>query len=148
MVQSTKLRLARGAKSCCKQNLIFESFSTKSQSENQGGSILICGSKVRYVSPRLRAQRTLELLQLGCRHTYPWRDQGKQQVTGNRRDTIEAEPERSDARIIVTDDIREWEYGEYEGITSHEIRERRDEQGLPAPWDIWRDGCPGGEYVF
>jgi sedoheptulose-bisphosphatase len=47
--------------------------------------------------------------------------------------------------VTVTADIREWEYGEYEGITSKEIRERREREGLP-PWDIWRDGCPGGEY--
>lgn len=48
--------------------------------------------------------------------------------------------------MTVTEDIREWEYGEYEGITSQEIRERRKAGGLGG-WDIWRDGCPGGEYV-
>ncbi len=39
----------------------------------------------------------------------------------------------------VTDDLREWDYGEYEGITTPEIRKRR------PGWDLWRDGCPGGE---
>ena len=48
--------------------------------------------------------------------------------------------------MTVTDDIREWGYGEYEGITSAEIREKREAAGLD-PWDIWRDGCPGGEYA-
>lgn len=48
--------------------------------------------------------------------------------------------------MTVTEDIREWEYGEYEGITSEEIRKRREAQGL-GPWDIWKEGCPGGEYV-
>jgi broad specificity phosphatase PhoE len=39
----------------------------------------------------------------------------------------------------VTDDLVEWDYGEYEGITTAEIRERR------PGWNLWRDGCPGGE---
>jgi broad specificity phosphatase PhoE len=36
-------------------------------------------------------------------------------------------------------DLCEWDYGEYEGITTAEIRE-----GRPG-WNLWRDGCPGGE---
>ena len=43
--------------------------------------------------------------------------------------------------------MREWDYGDYEGITSATIREQRKEKG-EAEWDIWRDGCPGGEYVL
>ena len=39
----------------------------------------------------------------------------------------------------VTDDLLEWDYGEYEGVTTKEIREQRPE------WYLWRDGCPGGE---
>jgi broad specificity phosphatase PhoE len=46
---------------------------------------------------------------------------------------------------VVTDDIREWDYGDYEGLTSPEIRKIRAEQGFEGTWDIWRDGCPGGE---
>jgi phosphohistidine phosphatase SixA len=30
-----------------------------------------------YVSPRTRAQRTLELLNLGCKDRFPWHDEGK-----------------------------------------------------------------------
>ena len=47
----------------------------------------------------------------------------------------------------VDPDLAEWDYGDYEGITSPEIRRLRAEQGLggQAAWDIWRDGCPGGE---
>jgi probable phosphoglycerate mutase len=51
---------------------------------------------------------------------------------------------RTDAKIEVTDAICEWDYGEYEGLTSAEIRQQRLQKGL-GPWDIWRDGCPGGE---
>ncbi len=39
----------------------------------------------------------------------------------------------------VLDDLRELEYGRYEGRTTAEIREER------AGWDIWRDGTPDGE---
>jgi probable phosphoglycerate mutase len=39
----------------------------------------------------------------------------------------------------LTADLCEWDYGEYEGITTAEIRE-----GRPG-WYLWRDGCPGGE---
>lgn len=45
----------------------------------------------------------------------------------------------------ITDAIREWDYGDYEGLTSKQIRELREKNGQ-GPWDIWRDGCPGGEY--
>ncbi len=39
----------------------------------------------------------------------------------------------------VDDDLVEWAYGAYEGITSAEIRRERPD------WDLWHDGCPGGE---
>jgi len=39
----------------------------------------------------------------------------------------------------TTDGLLEWDYGEYEGITTPEIREGRPD------WNLWRDGCPGGE---
>jgi broad specificity phosphatase PhoE len=40
---------------------------------------------------------------------------------------------------VLDDDLHEWDYGEYEGITSAQIHATRPE------WDLWRDGCPGGE---
>lgn len=43
------------------------------------------------------------------------------------------------ARAEVDADLVEWDYGEYEGRTSAEIRANR------ADWDLFRDGCPGGE---
>jgi broad specificity phosphatase PhoE len=39
----------------------------------------------------------------------------------------------------VRDDLREWDYGAYEGVTTVEIHERRPD------WSLWRDGCPDGE---
>jgi probable phosphoglycerate mutase len=45
-------------------------------------------------------------------------------------------------RAEVRDELLEWDYGEYEGITTAEIRETRPN------WFLWRDGCPGGENAF
>ena len=39
----------------------------------------------------------------------------------------------------VDDDLREWDYGDYEGLTTQEIRASRPN------WTLWRDGCPNGE---
>ncbi|KAJ4297538.1 Sedoheptulose 1,7-bisphosphatase [Kalmusia sp. IMI 367209] len=88
-----------------------------------------------YVSPRHRAQRTLELLDLGCRDRYPWKKDEDMAQHGV----------RTHAKMQITDAIREWDYGAYEGLTSPQIRQLRKEQGLSEDWDIWRDGCPEGE---
>jgi broad specificity phosphatase PhoE len=42
-------------------------------------------------------------------------------------------------RAEVAPDLHEWRYGEYEGLTTKEIRAR-----VPG-WLLFRDGCPGGE---
>ncbi len=39
----------------------------------------------------------------------------------------------------LTSLLREVDYGEYEGITSNEIRSRQPR------WELYKDGCPGGE---
>lgn len=88
------------------------------------------------MSPRKRAQQTLELLKLGCRDRLPWQDH-------QQTDPLDI---RTDAKVQVTEDIREWDYGDYEGLTSATIKQQRNNSG-EGPWDIWRDGCPGGEYV-
>lgn len=75
-----------------------------------------------FVSPRKRARRTFELLIA---------------------DTIK------DRIVTFTDDIAEWNYGDYEGLKSNEIRKLRKDRGLDKEreWSIWADGCEGGEYA-
>ncbi|KAK1061528.1 hypothetical protein LTR74_011042 [Friedmanniomyces endolithicus] len=70
-----------------------------------------------YVSPRQRATRTYELL-------------------SGKTDGYE-----------ITESLAEWYYGEYEGLKPAEIRAKRKAQGLDKDqkWEIWRDGCEGGE---
>ncbi|OCH95830.1 phosphoglycerate mutase-like protein [Obba rivulosa] len=67
-----------------------------------------------YVSPRKRAHRTFHLL-------------------------FDHLPELP--RHVTTEEVREWDYGEYEGLLTSEIREKN------PGWDIWKDGCPEGESV-
>jgi probable phosphoglycerate mutase len=43
------------------------------------------------------------------------------------------------AMAQIDPDLVEWDYGEYEGLTTPEIRRQRPD------WWLWRDGCPGGE---
>lgn len=73
-----------------------------------------------FISPRIRARRTSELL-----------------FGGSMRPEL----------VEITEDIREWEYGLYEGLLISQIRAGRKERGLDKerPWDIWHDGCEGGE---
>ncbi|WP_229055040.1 histidine phosphatase family protein [Aeromicrobium sp. Leaf350] len=40
---------------------------------------------------------------------------------------------------VVTPDLAEWSYGDYEGVTTPEIRE------TVPDWTIWSHGAPGGE---
>lgn len=39
----------------------------------------------------------------------------------------------------IENDLAEWDYGDYEGLRSAEIRATRPD------WDIYHDGCPNGE---
>ena len=77
-----------------------------------------------FVSPRQRALSTLDML------------------LGDSVKELEKE-----GKITVTEDIGEWDHGDYEGLVTKAIRELRKERGLDGemPWDIWVDGCEGGE---
>lgn len=39
----------------------------------------------------------------------------------------------------IDEDLVEWDYGDYEGRTTADIRTER------PGWELWSDGCPGGE---
>ncbi|HEX7290282.1 MAG TPA: histidine phosphatase family protein [Conexibacter sp.] len=43
--------------------------------------------------------------------------------------------------VALEPDLMEVDYGAYEGRTTAEIQQER------PGWDLWRDGCPGGETV-
>ncbi len=73
-----------------------------------------------YASPRRRALQTAELA-LTARSAA--------NVTGARRR----------ATPIVTDLLAEFDYGDYEGLTAEQIRDRK------PGWDFWTGECPGGE---
>ena len=45
------------------------------------------------------------------------------------------------AVALVDPDLVEWNYGEYEGRTTADILKQRPD------WQLFRDGCPGGESV-
>lgn len=42
-------------------------------------------------------------------------------------------------RVDLDPDLMEWNYGDYEGLTSEQIHEKKPD------WMLFRDGCPGGE---
>ena len=46
-----------------------------------------------------------------------------------------------DATAVIEPNLREWDYGAYEGRKTVDIRTER-----PA-WDLWRDGVPNGEAI-
>lgn len=45
-------------------------------------------------------------------------------------------------RATLDSDLLEWDYGQYEGRTLAEIRQDRPD------WELFRDGCPGGESLI
>ena len=42
-------------------------------------------------------------------------------------------------RVGISDDLREWDYGDYEALTTADVRKQR-----PA-WNLWTDDAPNGE---
>jgi probable phosphoglycerate mutase len=101
----------------------------KKQSQGTGKMLvgpgkLIDPAKLAHVfcSPRNRAVTTLDLL-LG--------EETKSRLEGEKK-------------LTITDDITEWDYGKYEGLTPAQIKDRRKEQGK-GKWNIWVEGCEEGE---
>lgn len=45
------------------------------------------------------------------------------------------------AQVQIEPNLREWDYGDYEGRTTPEIRKERPD------WNLWRDGVPNGETI-
>jgi broad specificity phosphatase PhoE len=43
------------------------------------------------------------------------------------------------SQMVVCDDLTEFDYGDYEGLTSDEIRKQ------DTDWSIWTHACPNGE---
>ncbi len=41
--------------------------------------------------------------------------------------------------LVVNPDLAEWHYGDFEGLTTEEIRQRNPD------WNLFQQGCPGGE---
>lgn len=98
---------------------------SSSASKVVGTGKLIDPSKISrlFISPRIRARRTYELL-------------FDDAYRANLENLCE-----------ITEDISEWDYGLYDGHMTSEIRADRKERGLDTerPWNIWIDGCEGGE---
>jgi len=82
-----------------------------------GPGKLLCPRTIShiFISPRRRAQKTFEIL-----------------FSGLPLQLKHVEPE-------ICEDVQEWDYGDYEGKTSDEIRK------MVPDWDIWTQGCPNGE---
>ena len=89
-----------------------------------------------FISPRKRAQETFDLLFDG--------EEGAE--AGDSKGKLAREGILS-GKVTTTEALAEWDYGDYEGLVTKEIRELRAKRGLDkdGKWDIWRDGCEGGE---
>jgi len=56
------------------------------------------------------------------------------------------EAQHEEGKVRVTSQLLEWNYGEYEGLKTSEIRQLREKRGLDGKgWDHFKDGCEGGE---
>jgi broad specificity phosphatase PhoE len=50
-------------------------------------------------------------------------------------------------KLTETSSLAEWDYGDYEGLTTKEILALRKERGHQdeGRWNLWKEGCEGGE---
>jgi broad specificity phosphatase PhoE len=89
--------------------------------------------------------RTFQLLFGGAQNNGGGEGGGRE-VAGVREGVFGGE----EGSVRMTEAIREWDYGEYDGMKAAEVREMRKRRGLEKEgleWSVWRDGCEGGEYV-
>ncbi|GIC88259.1 phosphoglycerate mutase family protein [Aspergillus udagawae] len=102
-------------------------------------------SNTRYITPRRRDRQTCEILRLGVHQHQHFYDRTTKQTTTTAIPPVTGEI--AEATIQITPSLAEWDYGEYEGLTSDQICEKRRQRGLDkdGPWSIWESGCPGGE---
>lgn len=105
-----------------------------------------------WVSPRSRATRTFQLLFAGSEARESDLDDDPDVSGGNRGKKVAGIKEGifggGPGSVVVTEDIREWDYGEYEGMKAEDVRELRSRKELDKDgkkWNVWRDGCEGGE---
>lgn len=92
-----------------------------------------------YCSPRLSTRRTAEIIGLGVQCNQNFYDCDSQNFIND------PDVHKQERSILVTSMLQEWDYGEYEGLTLADIHRERMRKGLDKEWDIWEDGCPGGE---
>lgn len=104
-----------------------------------------------WVSPRERAHMTYHLLFLeGIGYDFNKGKNGGDSDDDGEDDDSSGGGEiydKVEEMTTFTEDIAEWDYGDYEGLVVNEIRALRKERGLDQDreWDIWKDGCEGGE---
>lgn len=87
------------------------------------------------ISPRQRAQRTLELLF---------------ETAGNEKSLPAGSEGSGELDVNVTEDVTEWNYGEYEGMLPKEIVDTRKQKGhslFDGRFDVFQNGAQdaGGE---
>ncbi|BFZ56556.1 Sedoheptulose 1,7-bisphosphatase [Savitreella phatthalungensis] len=134
---------------------------TRAQATSDGKRLFLQAHKVQHIicSPRTRARQTIEILtrrdSLTAGPSYP--DTASQ--SPNERDAFsssghtyinaligdrEDSPDGwSDALLEVSETVREFEYGAFEGLKTSVIKQQT---GNPT-WETWKDDAPGGETI-
>lgn len=87
-----------------------------------------------FVSPLLRARRTAELLGL----TLP-------ATEGETEEQPRNNPDDPTPIAEIVDDLVEWDYGGYEGLSTPQVRERIVAEGGRDDWTVWADGVVAGD---
>ena len=86
-----------------------------------------------YVSPLERARRTAQLLGLRLPGDDA-RPSGEAETLGEHGLQVE-----------IVDELVEWDYGGYEGLSTPQVRERLVAEGGRDDWTVWEDGVVPGD---